>query len=78
MNRNCSVFLYLPQKFPPLSDVKIREGVITGPDVLSLLRNDVFKRNITGDEQRARLSFREMVTGFLGNRRAGNFKDLME
>jgi hypothetical protein len=66
------------QKFPPLSEGKIREGVISGPDILSLLRKDVFKRNITGDEQRAGLAFREVVTGFLGNRKANKYKDLMK
>jgi len=31
-----------------------------------------------GDEQRAWHAFRELVTGFLGNRRADNYKDLVE
>ena len=33
---------------------------------------------IMGDEQRAWHAFWEVVTGFLGNRRADNYKDLME
>jgi uncharacterized protein YecT (DUF1311 family) len=33
---------------------------------------------ITGDEQRAWLAFREVVTGFLENRRADNYKNLVE
>ena len=33
---------------------------------------------IMGDEQRAWHAFREVVTGFLGNRRADNYKDLVE
>jgi hypothetical protein len=31
-----------------------------------------------GDEQRAWHAFREVVTGFLGNRRADNYMDLVE
>jgi len=31
-----------------------------------------------GDEQRAWHAFREVVTGFLGNRRADNYEDLVE
>ena len=65
MDRNSIAFLYLRQKFPLLSDAKIREGVFTGPDIRSLLRDEVFERIITGDEQRARHAFLEMVTGFL-------------
>jgi hypothetical protein len=56
----------------------IQEGVFTGPDSHSLLRDEVFERIITDYEQRAWLAFREVVTGFLGNRRADNYKDLME
>jgi len=36
---NCTAFLYLRQKFPLLSDAKIREGVFTGSDIRSLLRH---------------------------------------
>ena len=77
MDCNGTAFLYLWQKFPLLSDVKIREGVFTGPDIRSLLRDDIFECIITGDEQRPWHAFREVVTGFLGNRRADNYKDLV-
>ena len=52
MDRNGTAFLYLRQKFLLLSDAKIREGVFTGPDIRSVLRDEVFERIITGDEQR--------------------------
>ena len=78
MVRNGTAFLYLRQKFPLLSDAKIREGAFTGPDIRSLLRDEVFERIIMGDDHRAWHAFREVVTGFLGNRRADNYKDLVE
>jgi len=78
VDHNGTAFLYLWQKFPLLSDAKIWEGVFTCPDIRSLLRDEVFERIITGDEQRAWHAFREVVTGFLGNRRADNYKDLAE
>ena len=78
MDRNGTTFLYLRQKFPLLNDAKTREGVFTSPDIHSLLRDEVFERIITGNEQRAWHAFREVVTGFLGNRRAGNYEDLVE
>jgi len=78
MDRNDTAFLYLRQKFPLLSDAKLREGAFTSPDIRSLLRDEVFERIITGDEQRVWRAFREVVTGFLGNRRADNYKDLVE
>jgi len=70
MDHNGTAFLCLRQKFPLLSDAKIREDVFTGPDIRSLLRDEVIERIIMGDEQRAWHAFREVVTGYLGNRRA--------
>jgi hypothetical protein len=78
MDRNGTVFLYLQQKFPQLSDAKIREGVFTGPDIRSLFRVFIFERISTSDEQRAWHAFREVVTGFLGNKRANNYTDLVK
>jgi hypothetical protein len=78
MDRNSTAFLYLRQKFPLLSDAKIRESVFTDPGIHSLLRDEVFECIITGDEQRAWHAIREVVTGFLGNRGADNYKDLVE
>jgi hypothetical protein len=43
-----------------------------------LFLNEVFECIITGDEQRAWHAFREVVTGFLGNRRADKKKDLVD
>ena len=54
MDCNGTAFLYLWQKFPLLSDAKTREGVFTGPDIRSLLHDEVSERIITSDEQRAR------------------------
>jgi len=80
MDRNGTAFLYVRQKFSLLSDAKIREGVFTGPDALSLLLDEVFERITMGDEQRAWHAFQEVVAGFLGNtsRRADNYKDVVE
>ena len=78
LDHNGTAFLYLRQKFPLLSDAKIREGVSTGPDIRSCLRDEVLERIITDDEQRAWHAFREVVTGLLGKRRADNYKDLVE
>jgi len=52
MDRSDTALLYMRQKIPLLSDAKIREGIFTGPDIRSLLRDEVFER-IRGDEQRA-------------------------
>jgi len=58
MDHNGTALLYLRQKFPVLSDAKIREGVFTSPDIRSLHRDEVFERIIMGDGQRAWHAFR--------------------
>ena len=78
MDCNGTAFLYLWQEFPLLSDAKIWEGVFTSPDIRSLLCDEVLECIIAGDEQRAWRAFQEVVTGFLRNRRADNYKDLVE
>jgi len=78
MDRNGTANLYVRQKFSLLSDAKIREGVFTGPGAHSLLRDEAFELITMGDEQRAWHAFREVVTGFQGNRRADNYEDLVE
>ena len=77
-DRNGTACLYLRQTFPLFSDAKIRKGVFTGPHNRSLLSDEVFERIIRGDEQRAWHAFREVDSGFLGNRRADYYKDLAE
>jgi len=47
-------------------------------DVSPQSRDEVFEHIIMGDVQRARHAFREVVRGFLGNRRSENYKDLVE
>jgi hypothetical protein len=39
MDRNDTAFLYLRQKFPLFRGAKLREGVFSGPDISSLLRD---------------------------------------
>ena len=78
MDCNGTAFLYLQQKFPLFSDAKIREGIFTSPDIHSLLHDEVYEHIIMGDEQRAWHAFWEVVTSFLGNRRADNYEDLVE
>jgi len=76
MDRNGTAFLYLRQKFPLLSDAKIREGLspIQTFALFFVMRYLNASLRMTSREH----AFQEVVTGFLGNRRADNYKDLVE
>jgi len=78
MERTGSVFRYLAETFPRLSEAKIKEGVFVGPQMRKLFREDMFKNLLQGDEKKAWDAFRLVSTNFLGNISVENYKDLIE
>lgn len=45
MHHNISVFLYLRENFPEVSDAKAKEGLFVGPQTRKLIKNPVFEHN---------------------------------
>jgi hypothetical protein len=74
MDRTGSAFKYLAEKFPRLSEAKIKEGVFVGPQICKLFRDNMFNNLLQGDEKKAWDMFRLVSTNFLGNIRAKNYK----
>ena len=71
-------FKYLSEKFPRMSDAKIKEDMFVGPQIRDLLKDKQFDRLVIGDEQSAWNAFRLVVENFLGNTTADNYKELVE
>jgi hypothetical protein len=71
------VFKYLAEKFPPLSEVKIKDGVFVGPQIRKLFR-DCILNNLLQDEKKAWDAFCLLSANFLRNVRAENCKELIE
>jgi hypothetical protein len=71
-----SAFKYLAEKFPRLSEAKIKEGVYVGPEIRKLFRDAMFNILLQGDEKKAWDAFRLVSTNFLGNIMAENYKGL--
>ena len=78
MDRTGSAFKCLAEKFPRLSEAKIKEGVLGDPQIRKVFRDDMFNRLLQGDEKKAWDSFRLVSTNFLGNIWAENYKELIE
>ena len=72
MDRTGSAFKYLAEKFPGLSEAKIKEGVFVGPQIRSLFRDDMFNNLLEGDKKKAWDAFRLVSSNFLGYIRAEN------
>jgi hypothetical protein len=58
---------YLAEKFPQLSEVKIKEEVFVGPQIHKLFRDDMFNNLLQGDEKKAWDAFRLVSTNFLSH-----------
>lgn len=78
MNKNGAAFQYLRQKFPRLSDAKVKEGIFVGPQIRNLFKDDNFDSVLEGKEKKAWDDFRLVAKNFLGNKRSDNYAELIE
>src|ERR1044071_5533658 len=60
-------FKYLAEKFPRLSDAKIKAGIFVGPQIRELLKDSDFITTMNGLERCAWEAFHLVVSNFLGN-----------
>jgi len=72
MNQGEGAFIYLWEKFPRLSEAKLKEGIFIGPQIWDLIKDEYFNKLLQGDEKAAWDSFKFVVKVFLGNRMAQN------
>ena len=78
LSKEGECFKYLRDKFPALSEAKIKEGVFVGPDIRKLMKDPQFETKMNVKEKVAWLSFKEVVSKFLGNNKDPNFKAIVE
>jgi len=67
MNQEEVAFTNLCEKFPRLSEAKLKEGVFIGPQIRDLIKDEYFDTLLQGDEKAAWDIFKFVVKGFLGN-----------
>ena len=72
MNQEEAAFTYLREKFLRLSEEKLKEGIFIGPKIRDLIKDEYSDKLLQGDKKAAWDSFKNVVKGFLGNRRAQN------
>lgn len=60
-----------------LTEQKILEGTLNGPQLRDLLEDEKFKKLLTKTEAAAWKAFKDVCDNFLGNHRADNYKDLV-
>ena len=72
MNQEETAFTYLREKWPRLSEAKLKEGIFIGPQIRGIIKDEYFDSLLQDDEKAAWDSFKFVVKVFLGNRRAQN------
>jgi hypothetical protein len=76
MNQEEAAFSFLWEKVPRVSEAKLKEGIFFGPQIRDIIKDEYFDKLFQGDEKAAWDSFKFVVKGFLGNRRAQNMRSL--
>ena len=69
---------YLVEKFPGINAAKIKECVFIGPQMHQLLRDEQFDHISSGNEKSVWNDFGLIVTRFLGNNKADNYREHVE
>jgi hypothetical protein len=64
-------FEYMRNKFPNVSDAKIKEGIFIGPQIRELMQDKQFDEDQNVSEINAWLSFKRISKDFLGNHKEG-------
>jgi len=69
---------YLRNKFPNVSDAKIKEGIFIGPQIRELLQDKQFDEDLNETERNEWLSFQRICKDFAGNHTAANYQDVVQ
>jgi hypothetical protein len=63
--------------FPKLSEAKVKGGIFVGPQIRKMLNSDELENKMTAQEKKAWQAFRNVVDGFLGNKKSELYKELV-
>jgi len=74
---NDECYKYIRNKFPNLTDAKVKEGIFVGPDIRKLMKDEEFIKTMKTDEKDAWLSFQSVCENFLGNNRDTKFRTIV-
>jgi len=78
MDKTGRGFENVRNKFPNVSDAKIKEGIFIGPQIRELMQDKQFDEDLNETERNARLSFKRICKDFLGNHKAANYQDVVQ
>ena len=74
MDREGQAFAYLMNKFPKLSEVRVKEGIFIGPQIWEIMQDLDFPITLSGTAVWNAL--KSVWTNFLGNHKAENYREI--
>lgn len=78
LTQDGDTFKYLQEKFPRISDAKIKAGIFVGPQIRELFKDTQFTLRMTGLELHAWNGFKSVVENFLGNNKSADYAKIVE
>jgi len=78
MDKTGHGFEYVRNKFPDVSDTKIKEGIFKGPQMRELMQDKQFYEDLNETERNAWLLFMRICKDFFGNHKAVEYQDCVQ
>jgi len=78
MDKTGRGFENVRNKFPNVSDAKIKEGIFIGPQIRELMQDKQFDEDLNEIERNAWLSFKIICKDFLGNHKTANYQNVVQ
>ena len=78
MDKTSHGFEYVRNKFPNVSDTKIKEGIFIVPQIRELVQDKQFDEDLNETERNAWLSFKKICKDFLENHKAVKYQDVVQ
>src|SRR5271170_4245554 len=75
VSNTCSIF-FMQHTFSNISDAKLTAGVFTGPQIREIVKDNNFDAALNNKERSAWMSFKSVVSNFLGNRKSDCFVEI--
>lgn len=73
LDKDSLAFAYLAEKFPSLSQAKIKEGIFIGPQIRKIVLDETFNTHLKKKEKFAFESVKKVCDKFLGKYRSEDY-----
>jgi hypothetical protein len=78
LDRSGPCYRYPTQKFPSLSEAKVKDGVFDGSQIRQLIRGSTFTNSVNDLELQARDLFKEVIIKFVGNFKNPQYEQIVK